>query len=150
VEHGPKGGDELNLSAPALNFGWPIVSYGVNYDGSPVGEGVASGQAFQEPVYFWDPVIAPGGMAFYTGDLFPGWHGDLLIASLNPGALVRLEFDGVDDSAGGSPRVVGEEWLLAGAGRIRDVEVAADGAVLVLTDANDGAVLRLTPEGASN
>ena len=124
---------------PGLNFGWPEVSYGVNYNGSPVGDGVASAQDIEEPVYFWDPVIAPGGMAFYQGELFADWQGDLLIASLNPGALVRLELDGAAaEAAGAEPRVVGEEWLLTDAGRIRDVEVAADGAVLVLTDAADG------------
>ena len=151
VEHGPKGGDELNLPGPGLNFGWPEVSYGRNYDGSPVGSGVGSGLGFEEPVYFWDPVIAPGGMAFYTGELFADWQGDLLIASLNPGALVRLELDGTAaEAAGAEPRVVGEERLLTDAGRIRDVEVAADGAVLVLTDADNGAVLRLTPERTTN
>ena len=98
-----------------------------------------------------DPVIAPGGMAFYTGELFADWQGDLLIASLNPGALVRLELDGTAaEAAGAEPRVVAEEWLLTDAGRIRDVEVAADGAVLVLTDAGDGALLRLTPERTTN
>jgi len=151
VEHGPRGGDELNLSAPGVNFGWPEVSYGVNYDGSPVGDGVASGPEFEEPVYFWDPVIAPGGMAFYTGELFADWRGDLLIASLDPGALVRLELDGgADEASGDPPLVVGEERLLTDAGRIRDVEVAPDGAVLVLTDKADGAVLRLTPERTTN
>jgi glucose/arabinose dehydrogenase len=151
VEHGPKGGDELNLSAAGLNYGWPEVSYGRNYDGSPVGDGVASGLDFEEPIYFWDPVIAPGGMAFYTGERFADWQGDLLIASLNPGALVRLELDGgAREMAGTPPRVVGEERLLTDTGRIRDVEVAPDGAVLVLTDADDGAVLRLTPEGTTN
>jgi aldose sugar dehydrogenase len=151
VEHGPRGGDELNLIEAGLNYGWPVVSYGVNYDGSPVGDGVASGQDFEEPVYFWDPVIAPGGMAFYTGELFSDWHGDLLIASLNPGALVRLEFDGgAAEGTGDPPRVTGEERLLTDAGRIRDVEVAPDGAVLVLTDQRDGAVLRLTPERSTN
>jgi glucose/arabinose dehydrogenase len=151
VEHGPKGGDELNLPAPGLNFGWPEVSYGRNYDGSPVGSGVASGLDFEEPVYFWDPVIAPGGMAFYTGELFDGWRGDLLIASLNPGALVRLDLDaGATEAAGAEPRVVAEERLLTGAGRIRDVEIAPNGAVLVLTDEDDGAVLRLTPERTTN
>jgi glucose/arabinose dehydrogenase len=150
VEHGPRGGDELNLSGPGLNYGWPEVSYGLNYDGSPVGDGIASAREFEEPVYFWDPVIAPSGMAFYRGDLFPGWDGDLLIAGLNPGALVRLELDGGAATAAGGdpPRVVGEERLLTDAGRIRDVEIAPDGAVLVLTDESDGAVLRLTPDAS--
>jgi glucose/arabinose dehydrogenase len=151
VEHGPKGGDELNLSVPGANYGWPLVSYGVNYDGTPVGDGASSGREFTEPIYFWDPVIAPGGMAFYSGDLFPDWQGDLLIASLTPGALVRLEIDAAAaEPTGDLPRVLGEERLLTDAGRIRDVEIAPDGAVLVLTDAPDGAVLRLTPERSTN
>jgi glucose/arabinose dehydrogenase len=152
VEHGPRGGDELNLSGPGLNYGWPEVSYGINYSGSPVGDGIASAREFEEPVYFWDPVIAPSGMAFYRGGLFPDWQGDLLIAGLNPGALVRLELDGAADAAAGGavPRVIGEEWLLTDAGRIRDVEIAPDGAVLVLTDEADGALLRLTPQQATD
>ena len=107
---------------------------------------MTSAQDIEEPVYFWDPVIAPSGMTFYRGDLFPDWDGDLLVASLNPGALVRLEIaDAAALSGTAEPRVVGEERLLTDAGRIRDVEVAPDGAVLVLTDAADGALLRLTP-----
>jgi aldose sugar dehydrogenase len=150
VEHGPRGGDELNLLEAGLNYGWPEVSYGINYDGSPVGAGVASGQDFEEPVYFWDPVIAPGGMAFYRGDMFADWQGDVLIASLDPGALVRLDLEGAAAEAGSEPRVLGEERLLTDAGRIRDVEVAPDGAVLVLTDESNGSVLRLTPERTTN
>lgn len=134
IEHGPRGGDELNRPQAGLNYGWPVVSYGINYRGSVVGEGVSSGPDFQEPVYYWDPVIAPSGMMFYDGP-FSDWQGDLLIASLNPGALVRLKlFDGL---------VVGEERMLTDAGRIRDVEVLDDGAVLVLLDA--GEILRVTP-----
>lgn len=134
IEHGPRGGDELNRPQAGLNYGWPVVSYGINYRGSDIGEGVSSGPDFQEPVYYWDPVIAPGGMMFYDGP-FADWQGDLLIASLNPGALVRLKLlDGL---------VVGEERMLTDAGRIRDVEVLDDGAVLVLLDA--GEILRVTP-----
>ena len=148
IEHGPKGGDELNVPGAGMNYGWPVVSYGVNYDGSAVGDGVASAAGMEEPVYFWDPVIAPGGMAFYEGSLFADWTGDLLVAALNPGALVRLELG--DDGAGGGPRVVGEERMMDDVGRIRDVEIAADGAVLVLTDEADGAVLRVTPENLTD
>ena len=134
IEHGPRGGDELNQPQAGLNYGWPVVSYGINYRGSDVGEGAARGPGFEEPVYYWDPVIAPGGMMFYDGP-YTDWQGDLLIASLNPGALVRLKLqDG---------RVIGEERLLTDAGRIRDVEVLDDGAVLLLRDAGD--VLRVTP-----
>jgi glucose/arabinose dehydrogenase len=140
AEHGPKGGDELNQPQPGRNYGWPVISYGENYDGSPVGSGESAAEGMEQPVYYWDPVIAPGGMTFYDADLFPDWRGDLLVSSLNPGALVRLELDGA--------RVTGEERLLTDQGRIRDVEVAPDGAVLALVDAPDGQVLRLTPEGA--
>jgi aldose sugar dehydrogenase len=138
VEHGPAGGDELNRLDAGVNYGWPVVSYGVNYDGSPVGSGTAQAPGFAEPVYYWDPVIAPGGMVFYQGDLFPDWRGDLLIGSLNPGALVRLEM--VDG------RVVGEERLVTDLGRIRDVEEMPDGSLLVLKDAGDGGVWRVTPQ----
>lgn len=138
IEHGPQGGDELNLSEPGANYGWPVVSYGENYDGSPVGEGVERhGGDFVEPRYYWDPVIAPGGMLFYQGDLFAEWQGDLLISSMMPGALVRIALDG--------DTVSGEERLLKDHGRIRDVVEAADGSLLVLVDAAEGAVLRLTP-----
>ena len=134
IEHGPRGGDELNQPQAGLNYGWPVVSYGINYRGSDVGAGQSGGPSFEEPVYYWDPVIAPGGMMFYDGP-FAGWRGDLLIASLNPGALVRLKIQ--------NGRVVGEERMLTNVGRIRDVEVLDDGAVLVLLDA--GEILRVTP-----
>ena len=134
IEHGPRGGDELNKPEAGLNYGWPVVSYGINYRGSDVGEGRASAPQFEEPVYYWDPVIAPGGMMFYDGPK-PEWKGDLLIASLNPGGLVRLKFL--------NGRVIGEERMLTDVGRIRDVEVLSDGAVLVLLDA--GEILRVVP-----
>ena len=136
IEHGPKGGDELNRIEPGRNYGWPLISYGENYDGSPVGEGITAREGLEQPRYYWDPVIAPSGMAFYDGAMFPEWQGDILVGSLRPGALVRLHLDG--------DKVTGEERLLTDAGRIRDVAVAPDGAVLVLTDAGDGALLRLT------
>jgi aldose sugar dehydrogenase len=136
VEHGPRGGDELNLIAPGANYGWPVVSYGVNYSGRPVGEGIARAEGFTEPVYYWDPVIAPGGMLFYRGEAFD-WRGDALIASLNPGGLVRLEIAG--------DRVQGRELLLSDVGRVRDVAEKADGTLLVLIDAGDGAILHVRP-----
>jgi glucose/arabinose dehydrogenase len=143
VEHGPKGGDELNVPGAGLNYGWPLISYGENYNGSPIGDGLTSALGMEEPTYYWDPVIAPAGMAFYEGELFEGWRGDLLIAALNPGGLHRLEL--ADDSTSGMTRVIGEERLLTDQGRIRDVAEAPDGSLLVLTDAGDGALLRLTP-----
>jgi glucose/arabinose dehydrogenase len=131
IEHGPRGGDELNQPQQGRNYGWPLVSYGVNYNGSSVGAGAASMGGVTEPVYYWDPVIAPGGMVFYDGP-FADWRGDLLIGSLNPGALVRLKMSG--------RRVVGED-----VGRVRDVLQAPDGALLILVDADHGSVLRVTP-----
>ncbi len=134
IEHGPRGGDELNRPQAGLNYGWPVVSYGINYRGSAVGSGQARAAQFEEPVYYWDPVIAPGGMMFYDG-AYADWRGDLFIGSLNPGALVRLKLSG--------GQVVGEERLLTDVGRVRDVQVLPDGAILVLTDAGD--VLRVVP-----
>lgn len=137
LEHGPAGGDELNKSVAGANYGWPIVVYGTNYNGSAVGSGKARAAGFTEPQYYWDPVIAPGGFAFYEGTLFAGWHGDVLAASLNPGGLVRLKMQG--------DRVVGEERFLSGEIRVRDVEIDRDGAILIL-DNSDGRLLRLTPQ----
>ncbi|TNC72456.1 PQQ-dependent sugar dehydrogenase [Rubellimicrobium roseum] len=137
TEMGPLGGDELNLIEASTNYGWPGVSYGLNYDGTPVGTGEPRAEGFAEPVYYWDPVIAPGGLLFYEGDLFPDWQGDAIIASLNPGGLVRLRLEG--------DRVTGEERMLGDLGRVRDVEPQEDGSLLILTDAEDGRILRVTP-----
>ena len=140
LEHGPKGGDELNRAEPGSNFGWPEVSYGIQYSGQPVGSGKAQGEDFVEPVYYWDPVIAPGGFLFYDGAMFGDWDGDIVAGSLSPGGLVRLEL-------GEDGRVSGEERIGEDLGRVRDVEQAGDGALLVLIDEADGSVIRLTPEG---
>ena len=137
LEHGPAGGDELNKIVAGANYGWPVVVFGTNYNGSAVGSGKARGAGFTEPQYYWDPVIAPGGFAFYEGDIFPEWEGNVLAASLNPGGLVRLVLDG--------DRVAGEERFLAGEMRVRDVEIDRDGAILILDNSN-GRLLRLTPE----
>lgn len=140
IEHGPRGGDELNLIKRGGNYGWPVASYGAEYSGAPVGEGRAAHEPdFIEPRYYWNPVIAPSGMAFHDGKMFTEWQGNILVGSLTPGALVRLEIEG--------DQVTGEERLLTDAGRIRDVAVDAEGAVLVITDAPDGSLLRLTPDG---
>lgn len=136
LEHGAAGGDELNKITAGANYGWPVVSYGVNYNGSPIGSGDARAEEFTEPQYYWDPVIAPGGFVFYEGDMFPDWQGDVLAASLNPGGLVRLEMDG--------DRVSGEARYLDGEIRMRDVDIDRDGAILIL-DNTDGRLLRLTP-----
>lgn len=134
VEHGPRGGDELNRPEAGENYGWPIISYGINYRGSPVGSGEARADPYEAPVYYWDPVIAPSNMTFYDGPV-ADWRGDLLIGSLNPGGLVRLKLE--------DGRVVGEERLLPDVGRVRDVQMLDDGALLLLTDA--GEVLRVVP-----
>lgn len=136
IEHGARGGDELNLPLPGRNYGWPVISYGEEYSGAPIGEGVAAREGMEQPIYFWDPVIAPGDMDFYRGTLFP-WRGDILIAGLRSRELVRLALDG--------ERVAGEERFALDVGRIRDVEEAADGSLWIITDEDDGRLLRLTP-----
>lgn len=138
VEHGPAGGDELNLIRPGRNFGWPVVSYGVNYNGTDVGSGEqAHGPEYEEPRYFWDPSIAPSDLVFYDGDMFPDWQGDILLGALAGQALVRLEIDGFS--------VIGEERFRTGDGRVRDVDVDTDGAILILIDDDPGSLIRLTP-----
>lgn len=137
VEHGARGGDELNQPRAGRNYGWPVISYGEEYSGLAIGQGLTARDGMEQPVYYWDPVIAPSGMAFYLGALFPGWQGDVLIGGLAGQALVRLTLaDG---------RVSGEARYLQGQGRVRDVAVAFDGAVMLLTDAEDGALIRVTP-----
>ena len=137
VEHGPRGGDELNRPLPGRNYGWPDVSYGVEYSGQTIPGGLTQKEGIEQPVYYWDPVIAPGGMVFYDGDMFPDWRGDLLIAGLQSGSLVQLKLsDG---------RVTAEARPAPGLGRVRDVAVAQDGAVVVLTDFDNGQMIRLTP-----
>jgi len=137
-EHGAQGGDEINVIAPGKNYGWPQVSYGVNYDGSKVGTGKAQGPGLTDPVWHWTPSIAPSGMTFYTGDLFPAWQGSLFNGALKFQLLSRLDIkDG---------RVVREERLLQGLNeRIRDVRQGPDGALYLLTDNNAGRILRVVP-----
>jgi glucose/arabinose dehydrogenase len=139
IEHGPRGGDEINIDRPGLNFGWPLVSYGVNYDGTPVNEGKQTMEGVTTPIYQWTPVIAPSGMIFYSGNAFPDWKGNLFVGGLAATSLVRLELQG--------DRVVHEERLLTSLGhRIRDVAQAPDGKIHVITDEDDGKVLRLAPQ----
>ncbi len=137
-EHGPQGGDELNVIRAGVNYGWPVITYGVNYGiGTAIGEGTAK-PGMAQPLHYWVPSIAPSGMAFYTADRIAGWQGSLLIGSLKFQTLVRLALDG--------ERVVHEERMLDGEiGRIRDVRQGPDGAVYLLTDADNGALYRLTP-----
>ena len=138
VDHGPQGGDELNLIEPGKNYGWPVVTYGEEYSGEPIEGSVTQREGYEQPVYYWDPVIAPSGAQFYSGDAFPEWQGSLFIGGLKDGRLVRLTLE--DD------RVTGEEHLLADRGRrIRDVRQGPDGALYVVTDEPDGELLRIAP-----
>jgi aldose sugar dehydrogenase len=137
-EHGPMGGDEINIIEKGRNYGWPRVSYGVNYDGTPVGNGKATMDGVTDPIWHWAPSIAPSGMAFYTGDLIPGWKGSLFNGALKFELLSRLELNG--------EKVVKEERLLKNLHeRIRDVRQGPDGALYLLTDNSSGRILRIVP-----
>jgi glucose/arabinose dehydrogenase len=137
IEHGARGGDELNIPLAGRNYGWPVITYGRDYSGARIGEGTAKA-GLEQPVYYWDPSIAPSGMAFYAGKLFPEWKGSLFVGALRGQALHRLVLDG--------DVVVGEEVLLRDLGeRIRDVRAGPDGAVWLLTDSPQGRVLRIVP-----
>jgi glucose/arabinose dehydrogenase len=141
VEHGPKGGDELNRPEAGRNYGWPVITYGEYYDDTPVGEGLTAQEGMEQPVYYWDPVIAPSGMIFYQGAMFPEWQGDLLIGGLRAASVVRLKLQG--------DRVAGEQRLAQDIGRVRDIEVAPDGALLVLIDGDPGQLIRLARRGTT-
>jgi glucose/arabinose dehydrogenase len=137
VDVGPFGGDELNRIRPGANYGWPVINYGLEYSRKPAGEGSAKA-GLEQPVYFWDPVISPSSLAFYSGEMFPQWKGNAFVTSLSQAHLVRLVLDG--------DRVVGEERLLADRReRLRLVRQAPDGALYVLTDGAKGKLLRITP-----
>ncbi len=137
AEHGPRGGDELNIIRPGANYGWPVVTHGVNYSGTTISDR-SSAPGMEDPIRVWTPVISPSGIAFYNAQAFPGWQRSLFIAALNSPGLVRLTTDG--------DQVTGEERLLFDRRiRMRDVLVAQDGAVLVLTDEAQGRILRLAP-----
>lgn len=138
IEHGPQGGDELNRPEPGKNYGWPFVVYGQDYSGEPMYEGLTQQEGVEQPVYFWDPVIAPSGMEFYTGDLFPEWQGDLFIGGMASQKVVRLAME--------NGRVTGEEWLPMDGHRIRDVQQGPDGALYLATDDDPAVILRVVPE----
>ncbi len=141
VEHGARGGDELNHPQAGKNYGWPVITYGVNYSGEKIGKGTAKA-GMEQPVYYWDPVIAPSGALFYTGTAFPDWRGDLFIGSLDPGALVHLDLE--------DGRVVREQRYLGDSGqRIRDVQQGPDGFIYLLTDSANGKILKVEPAGKS-
>jgi glucose/arabinose dehydrogenase len=137
-EHGPQGGDEVNVIRAGANYGWPVITYGVNYGiGTKIGEGTAK-PGMEQPVHKWVPSIAPSGMAFYAGDKFPKWRGDLFVGALRAELLVRLRLDG--------EKVVHEERLLKGTlGRIRDVRAGPDGFIYLLTDESRALLARLEP-----
>jgi glucose/arabinose dehydrogenase len=137
TEHGARGGDELNLIEPGKNYGWPVITHGIDYPGSEINGGLTEKEGLVQPRYYWDPVIAPSGMAFYDGKLFPTWKGDVLIGALRGTMLVRLKLK--------NDKVVEEEALLYDMkNRIRDVRVGPDGAVYLLSD--DGKLLKVTPK----
>lgn len=141
VDHGPRGGDEINVIEPGKDYGWPTITYGIEYSGGKVGEGKTAAPGMEQPLYYWDPVIAPSGMVFYTGALFPAWRGSLFVGGLAGKHIARLTLEG--------NRVVGEERLLAGRARIRDVRQGPEGALYVLTDASDGEISKLVPKASA-
>jgi glucose/arabinose dehydrogenase len=137
VEDGPRGGDELNTPEAGRNYGWPVIVHGIDYPGQTIGEGIVQKEGMEQPHYYWDPVIAPSGLAFYTGNLFPQWKGSLFVGALRGQMLDRLTLAG--------DKVVAEEPLLVDQhSRIRDVRIGPEGAVYVITD--EGKLLKLTPK----
>ena len=137
AEHGAKGGDEINQPEAGKNYGWPVISYGTEYSGAKIGIGTAA-PGYEQPLHYWDPSIAPSGMAVYEGSMFPEWKDDLLIGSLKFEYLERIERDP-------SGKIGKEHQLLKGEfGRIRDVRVAPDGSIWLLTDEEDGAIIRVS------
>jgi aldose sugar dehydrogenase len=141
MEHGPRGGDELNLIEPGKNYGWPLVSYAVNYNGVPIPSPDTRNE-LTKPVIYWTPVIAPGSLTFYNGDMFPQWKGSALVGGMATMTLNRITFDG----KGGA--TAAERWSVGH--RIRDVEVAPDGALWMLEDSVTGGLFRVTPKEASS
>ncbi len=137
LEHGPRGGDELNLIEPGKNYGWPLVSYGTDYDGTPI-PSPDTRSDLTKPVIYWTPVIAPGSLTFYNGDMFPQWKGSAFIGGLMTKSLSRITFDG---KGGATPA---ERWDVGH--QIRDVAVGPDGAIWMIENANPGGLFRVTPK----
>lgn len=142
VEHGARGGDEINAPEAGNNYGWPVISYGKHYSGAEIGIG-QSADGYEQPLHYWDPSIAPGALAVYRGAMFPEWEGDFLVAALKYQLVARIERGG-DGSIGSEERMLEGEY-----GRIRDVKVAPDGSILLVTDEEDGQLLRITRGGDS-
>lgn len=138
VEHGTRGGDEINIARKGKDYGWPTIAYGVEYRGGPITGGIQAQAGMEQPLYYWDPIIGPSGMAFYTANLFPAWKGSLFIGGHGTRDLVRLSLDG--------EKVSGEERLLVDQkAPVRDVRQGPDGALYLLTDGSDGKLLKLVP-----
>ena len=136
-EHGPRGGDEINIAEAGKNYGWPVIGYGIDYSGARIHASTHK-EGMEQPVWHWVPSIAPSGMAFYSGKLWPAWRGHLFNGALKYQLVSRLELDG--------ERVVKEERMLQGLGeRIRDVREGPDGALWLLTDNQNGRILRVAP-----
>ena len=139
VEHGTRGGDEVNIARKGKDYGWPTIAYGIEYRGTPILEGLTAKAGMEQPLYYWDPVIGPSGMMFYTGNLFPAWKGNLFIGGHATNDLVRLELNG--------EKVVAEERLLTDTRpKVRDVRQGPDGAIYLLTDSKDGTLIKLVPK----
>jgi glucose/arabinose dehydrogenase len=138
VEHGARGGDEINRPEPGRNYGWPVISYGVNYDGSRIGTGTQA-PGMEQPDFHWDPSIAPSGLVVYRGDAFPAWRGDILVGALRSQLVARVAM------RDGRPTGEEERLLERRIGRVRDIREGPDGALWLLTDARDGALWRLAP-----
>ena len=137
AEHGPRGGDELNLIEPGKNYGWPLASYATNYNGVPI-PSPDDVPGLQKPVIYWTPIIAPGNLMFYTGSMFPQWKGSALMTGIATQTLNRITFDGKGGATPAERFAVGH--------RLRDVEQAPDGALWLLEDANPGGLYRVTPK----
>jgi glucose/arabinose dehydrogenase len=135
VEHGARGGDELNRPEAGKNYGWPVITYGIDYSGVKIGEGTEKA-GMEQPVYYWDPVIAPSGAVFYTGDAFPDWKGDLFVGSMQPGGLVRLKLE--NGKVTKETRYIGNPRQ-----RVRDIQQGTDGLLYIITDSPQGQIIRL-------
>jgi glucose/arabinose dehydrogenase len=141
IEHGTRGGDELNVVRKGKDYGWPTIAYGIEYRGGPITGGIQQKDGMEQPIYYWDPVIGPSGMVFYSGSLFPAWKGNLFVGGHATTDLVRLELNG--------EKIVAEERLLTDRKeRIRDVRQGPEGALYLLTDAANGKLLKLVPKDA--
>jgi glucose/arabinose dehydrogenase len=139
TEHGPRGGDEINVLRAGANYGWPVITYGINYNGSPITD-IQSKEGMEQPLNYWVPSIATSGIAIYSGDRFPNWQGDVFVGGLAGQHLARIRFDE-------NRRKVEEEKLLEGIGRVRDVRSGPDGYIYLLIDAADAPLIRLEPAG---